>query len=84
MRGRTLLIASALLALTACQTAHIQNAADHTFDIRYDKLRHGSLDADAAANGHCGRGVATLVSDTAHDDGGKYRNYRCEHLRRPH
>ncbi|HVV34953.1 MAG TPA: hypothetical protein VHC73_17125 [Vitreimonas sp.] len=81
MRGRTLLIASALLALTACQTAHIEKGADGNFSIRYEHLKHGSLDADVAANRHCPRGAATMVSD---DASGKVRTYHCDHLRRPH
>jgi hypothetical protein len=84
MRARVLLIASALLALTACQTARIEPAADHSFDIRYDRLKHGPTDADVAANNHCPRGAAVMISDSQHSDGGKYRNYRCDPLRRPH
>ena len=81
MRGRTLLIASALLALTACQTAHIEKAADGNFAIGYEHLKHGSLDADVAANRHCPRGTAAMVSD---DGSAKVRTYHCDHLRRPH
>ena len=79
MRGRTLLIASALLALVACQTAHIEKAANGDFSIRYDHLKHGSLDADVAANRHCPRGTASMVSDAD-----SVRTYHCDHLRRPH
>lgn len=81
MRGRILLIALSALALTACQTAHIEKAADGNFSIGYEHLKHGSLDADVAANRHCPRGVASMVSDDAN---AKVRTYRCEHLRRPH
>ena len=69
-----------VLALAACQTARIENAAGGAFDVRYDTLAHGSLDADVAANTHC-HGLATMVSDTAHDDGHHYRNYRCTRRR---
>ena len=69
-----------MLALASCQTAKIETAAGGAFDIRYDALRHGSLDADVAANRHC-HGAATMVSDTAHDDGHHYRNYRCTRRR---
>jgi hypothetical protein len=79
MRVKNALLCAGVLALCACQTAPILRTGG-TFDIRYDNLRHGSLDADVAANRHCG-GAATLVSDTAHDDGHRYRNYRCARRR---
>ncbi len=69
-----------VLALGACQTAKIENAAGGAFDIGYDNLRRGALDADVAANNHC-HGMATMVSDTAHNDGRHYRNYRCTRRR---
>ena len=84
MRGRILLIASALQALTACQMVHVEHGGDHTFNIRYDRLKHGSLDADVAANRQCHRGTATLVSDTTGDGGAKVRNYRCTRFERRH
>ena len=77
---RTMIALLALLALSACQTAKIESAAAGTFDVQYDTLRRGTLDADVAANRHCG-GMATMVSDTAHDDGHHYRNYRCTRRR---
>ncbi|MBS0385631.1 MAG: hypothetical protein JSS00_09825 [Proteobacteria bacterium] len=80
MRMKIALAGAMTLALAACQTVKIENAAGGTFDIGYDALRHGSLDADVAANRHCG-GAATMVSDTAHDDGRHYRNYRCTRRR---
>ena len=80
MRMKIALAGVMILTLASCQTAKIENAAGGTFDIRYDTLRHGSLDADVAANRHC-HGTATMVSDTAHDDGGHYRNYRCTRRR---
>ncbi|MFT3726685.1 MAG: hypothetical protein QM759_02545 [Terricaulis sp.] len=79
MRRRTLLIASALLALVGCQTAHIEKADGGNFSIRYDHLKHGSLDADVAANRHCQRGTASMLSDADN-----VRTYKCDHLRRPH
>ena len=80
MRMKIALAGVMMLALASCQTAKVENAASGTFDIRYDTLRHGSLDADVAANRHC-HGAATMVSDTAHDNGGHYRNYRCTRRR---
>jgi hypothetical protein len=80
MRMQMALAGFMVLALAACQTAKIENAAGGTFDIGYDNLRHGSLDADVAANRHC-HGAATMVSDTAHADGRHYRNYRCTRRR---
>ena len=80
MRINFALVGVAALALAACQTTKIENVAGGAFDIRYDTLRHGSLDADVAANRHC-QGMATMVSDTAHDNGGHYRNYRCTRRR---
>jgi hypothetical protein len=75
---RTRIVLLSVLALAACQTVPIVKTADGAFDIRYDRLHHGSLDADVAANRHCGyRSSATLVSDTTHTDTFKYRNYRC-------
>jgi hypothetical protein len=79
MRMKYALVCVAVLALGACQTVPIVRTGD-SFDIRYDTLRHASLDADVAANRHC-HGAATLVSDTAHDDGHHYRNYRCTRRR---
>ena len=80
MRMKIALTSVMMLALAACQTAKIENAAGDTFDVGYDTLRHGSLDADVAANRHC-HGAATMVLDTAHDDGHHYRNYRCTRRR---
>ena len=80
MRIKIVLAGALMLALAACQTAKVENAAGGTFDIGYDNLRHGALDADVAANRHCG-GAATMVSDTAHADGHHYRNYRCTRRR---
>ena len=80
MRMKIAFVGVTMLALAACQTAKIENAAGGAFDIRYDTLRHGSLDADVAANRHC-HGMATMVSDTTHDDGRHYRNYRCTRRR---
>ena len=76
MGPRIVLLSAMALALAGCETAKIENASGGTFDIRYDTLRHGSLDADVAANRHC-HGAATMVSDGAHPDGHAYRNYRC-------
>jgi len=80
MRMKIALMILTALTLAACQTVKVENAAGETFDIGYDTLRHGSLDADVAANRHC-HGAATMVSDTAHDDGRHYRNYRCTRRR---
>ena len=80
MRTKIVLAGVMVLALAACQTAKVENATGGSFDIGYDSLRHGTLDADAAANRHCG-GMATMVSDTAHDNGHHYRNYRCTRRR---
>ena len=79
MRMKDAFVCVAMLALSACQTVPIVRTGD-SFDIRYDTLRHTSLDADVAANRHC-HGAATLVSDTAHDDGHHYRNYHCTRRR---
>ena len=80
MRMKIALAGVMMLALASCQTTKIESAAAGGFDIRYDTLRHGALDADVAANRHC-HGMATMVSDTSHDDGHHYRNYRCTRRR---
>jgi hypothetical protein len=80
MRMKIALVGAMALALAACQTAKIENTAGGAFDIGYDSLRQGALDADVAANRHC-HGMATMVSDAAHADGHHYRNYRCTRRR---
>ena len=81
MRGKALCIAFTLLALAGCQTASIEKTANGGFSIGYGHLKHGALDADVAANRHCPRGSASMVSD---DMNAKVRTYHCDHLRRPH